>query len=115
MCAVAEGTAAAVRDVVLVNGRVKVGSSRLWPHTERIKAGLACFERSGNPRDAACAMDAFDALMDRYCALPVAGTWRDSCRPDGSFVEEASPASSFYHITLALSELIRVAAQEKSI
>ncbi len=98
-----------VLDEVWADGSAKTPTSRLWPYTERIKSGLACFERSGRARDALCAVEAFDGLM-QYCrGLPVEGTWRDRKRPDGSFVEEASPASSFYHIVLALSELIRVA------
>ena len=106
---VAEG--GTVLDEVWAEGGAKTSSSRLWPYTERIKAALACFEHSGSPRDAACAAEGFDALMGYCRGLPVAGTWRDRRRPDGSFIEEASPASSFYHIVLALSELIRVAGQ----
>ncbi len=99
-----------VLDEVWAEGGPKTRSSRLWPYTERLKAALACFERGGSTRDAACAAQAYDGLMGYCRGLPVAGTWRDRKRPDGGFVEEASPASSFYHITLALSELMRVAA-----
>jgi mannose-6-phosphate isomerase len=51
---------------------------------------------------------AFDVLMT-YCDTPVRGLWRDRRLADGSFVEEAAPASSFYHAALAMAELIRVA------
>jgi mannose/cellobiose epimerase-like protein (N-acyl-D-glucosamine 2-epimerase family) len=36
------------------------------------------------------------------------GLWRDRRGADGQFIDEPSPASSFYHIVLALSELFRV-------
>ncbi len=34
-----------------------------------------------------------------------AGLWRDKMMADGTFVEEAAPASSFYHIVCAIYEL----------
>jgi mannose/cellobiose epimerase-like protein (N-acyl-D-glucosamine 2-epimerase family) len=37
------------------------------------------------------------------------GAWRDKYRPDGTFVDEAAPASSLYHIVAAISELVRAA------
>ena len=36
-------------------------------------------------------------------------TERKDRQRDGKFIEEAAPASSFYHIMFAFSELIRVA------
>jgi mannose-6-phosphate isomerase len=38
----------------------------------------------------------------RYLEMSVPGLWRDRMLPDGSFVEEPSPASSFYHIICAI-------------
>ena len=46
----------------------------------------------------------------RYCDVPTLGLWRDRVLPDGAFVEEAAPASSFYHLMFAFSDLMRVAA-----
>lgn len=98
----------AVYDEVWIDGRPRTTTSRLWPHTERIKANLVRFERTRDPAAAAAAIQAFDVLM-RYCAVPTAGLWRDRMNPDGSFVDEAAPASSFYHIMFAVFELLRVA------
>ena len=95
-------------DEVFVEGMVRARSSRFWPHTERIKANIVRYENTRDPRAARAAVDAFDMLMT-YCNVPVQGLWHDRRRPEGEFVEEAAPASSFYHATLALSELIRVA------
>jgi mannose-6-phosphate isomerase len=98
----------AVYDEVFADGRPRTLTSRLWPHTERIKANVVRFERTRDVAAADAAVEAFDMLM-RYCDTPTPGLWRDRRTPDGGFIEEAAPASSFYHIMLALSELIRVA------
>jgi mannose/cellobiose epimerase-like protein (N-acyl-D-glucosamine 2-epimerase family) len=44
----------------------------------------------------------------QYLRTPVPGLWRDKLKPDGAFVEEAAPASSFYHIVCAIAEMDRV-------
>ncbi len=95
-------------DEVWAEGGVRTPTARLWPQTERIKANIVAYERTGDGAAAGAAHQAFEALM-RYCAVPIPGLWRDRKQPDGGFVEEAAPASSFYHIILALQELIRVA------
>lgn len=100
-------TGSVVYDEVYANGAPRTQSSRLWPHTERLKAHLARFEHAGDISAAAAAVEAFDALQ-RYLDTPIAGLWRDRLLPDGTFVEEAAPASSLYHILLAYAELIRV-------
>lgn len=97
-----------VADEVWIEGRVKIASSRLWPHTERIKAHIARYERTGEAHAATLAAQAFDTLM-RYCDVATPGLWRDRLQANGTFIEEAAPASSYYHIVVALSELIRVA------
>lgn len=98
----------AVYDAVFLDGRARVTSSRFWPHTERIKANLVRYERTRDPNAADAAARAFDMLM-RYCDTPLKGLWRDKRLPEGVFVEETAPASSFYHAMLAMFELIRVA------
>jgi D,D-heptose 1,7-bisphosphate phosphatase len=95
-------------DETWAEGGVRTTTSRLWPHTERIKANIVRFEQTGSISAARNCVEAFDVLMT-YCDVPVRGLWRDQRLPDGSFIDEAAPASSLYHITLALSELIRVA------
>jgi mannose-6-phosphate isomerase len=72
--------------------------ARLWPQTEYLKAAL----RLG---DEAAAVHAATALA-RYLDTPARGAWRDKLRPDGSFVDEPAPASSFYHILVAVLELL---------
>jgi D-glycero-D-manno-heptose 1,7-bisphosphate phosphatase len=92
-------------DETWAEGGVRTATSRLWPHTERIKANIVRFETSGDPRAAEATLQACDALASY---LDPRGFWRDRRRPDGSFVDEPAPASSFYHIVMAYSELLRV-------
>lgn len=96
-------------DEVALNGAPRRRTARLWPQTERLKANLAMIEAFDDPNAPALAVEAFDGLM-RYCAVETPGLWWDLALEDGGFKQEAAPASSFYHIMVALSELIRVAA-----
>jgi mannose-6-phosphate isomerase len=76
---------------------VRDASARLWPQTEYLKAALILGEEAE-------ALVAANAIA-KYLDVPVRGVWRDKLRPDGTFVEEPAPASSFYHLWVALSEL----------
>ena len=73
--------------------------ARLWPQTEYMKAALAL----GEEADALAAANG----LKLYLETPAAGVWYDKLRPDGTFVDEPAPASSFYHIVCALAELSR--------
>lgn len=96
-------------DETYTDGRPRSTTSRLWPHTERIKAGIVRYEAIGDEQAATTVVAAFRALM-AYCDMPKPGLWRDRRLADGSFKDEPSPASSLYHIALSLSELIRAAS-----
>jgi mannose-6-phosphate isomerase len=76
---------------------VRDGSARLWPQTERLKAALALGEE-GQAVRAACG-------LAQYLEVPARGAWRDKLRPDGTFVEEPAPATSLYHLVVAILEL----------
>ena len=80
--------------------------ARLWPQTERLKAHCLAAEMTGNPAHWDKAAEAARGL-EKYLATPTPGLWRDVMNPDGSFVEEAAPASSFYHIICAIAEFDR--------
>lgn len=102
------GRSVAINEVWL-DGSVKDDTARLWPQTERIKAALTLSGRPGRQEiEQAAAVDGVEGLF-AYLQTPVAGLWRDKYRKDGSFVEEAAPASSFYHIICAFGELLRAA------
>lgn len=81
-------------------------NARLWPQTERIKAGALAAEITGEPRWWAMAAAGAEGLM-AYLRTPVPGLWRDKLSPNGDFVDEPAPASSFYHILCAIVELDR--------
>lgn len=80
--------------------------ARLWAQTEQIKAGVLAAQVTGNARWWATAANGAEALI-KYFDVPVKGLWRDKLRADGTFVDEAAPASSFYHIVCAILELDR--------
>lgn len=87
----------------------KRGQARLWPQTERLKAALALAQMSsGADRQVylACAREAVAGLGHYFNGVPK-GLWRDKLLQDGTFVDEPAPASTFYHIVCALTELSR--------
>ena len=73
-------------------------NARLWPQTEYLKAAL----RLGHEADALTAAQGLSA----YLGQPAPGAWRDVQRPDGSFVDQPAPATSFYHLAGAVFALI---------
>ena len=83
-------------------------TARLWPQTEHIKACLIFAELADSAEErtrceglAASAARALQLYLD----APLKGAWKDKLSPDGAFVDEAAPASSFYHITAAIDAL----------
>lgn len=82
---------------------VRDAAARLWPQTEHIKAALAL-------GDEAAALQGANG-MAAYLDTPARGVWRERMRADGGFVEEPSPATSLYHLYLAIRELARFAAE----
>ncbi len=94
----------------LIGGGVRDTTSRLWTHTERIKANVAAWERTHAPQAAEAAAEAFDTLM-RYCETPMPGLWLDRMDSEGHLIDEPAPASSFYHIIVALAELMGATAR----
>ncbi|MDB5443591.1 MAG: manC, partial [Phenylobacterium sp.] len=78
---------------------VRDATARLWPQTEYLKAALIF----GEPGEALGAANS----LARYLEVPARGAWRDKMLPDGSFVDEPAPATSFYHISVAVLELLK--------
>lgn len=81
--------------------------ARLWPQTERIKAAVLAAEVTREVKYWEMAVAGAEGLMT-YLRTPVLGLWRDKYQPDLTFVEEPAPASSFYHVSLAIAELDRL-------
>ena len=82
--------------------------ARLWPQTERLKAHCLAAELTGRQEHWGKAVEAA-AGLEKYFSTPLAGSWWDVLKPDGGFVEEPAPASSFYHIVCAIAEFDRAA------
>jgi mannose/cellobiose epimerase-like protein (N-acyl-D-glucosamine 2-epimerase family) len=84
------------------------GSARLWPQTERLKAAALAARVTGDAKYFAMAASAADSLK-RYLATPIPGLWYDRIGVDGRIVDEPAPASTFYHLVVAVSELSALA------
>jgi mannose-1-phosphate guanylyltransferase/mannose-6-phosphate isomerase len=84
---------------------VRSNQARLWPQTERLKAALILSETAEGGRRILLLDDARKAIAGLQRYLEPSGLWRDKMRADGRFVEEAAPASSFYHIMVAYEQL----------
>ena len=78
---------------------VRDGAARLWPQTEHLKAALVLGSEVEVLRAA--------RGLAQYLDTPARGAWRDKLRPDGTFVDEPAPATSFYHLMVAILELKR--------
>ena len=76
---------------------VREAGARLWPQTEHLKAALTL-------GDAAAALEAANGLA-AYLDTPARGVWRERMGADGEFLVEAAPATSLYHLYVAIREL----------
>jgi mannose-1-phosphate guanylyltransferase/mannose-6-phosphate isomerase len=85
----------------------KRDTARLWPQTERLKAAAILYgsaeagDASRYEVEIVCAAES----LWRYLEVPLKGLWFDKMLADGSFVAEAAPASSLYHIIMAVDAL----------
>ncbi len=96
-------------DQLLDDFSIHQPNARLWPQTERIKAAVALAAsaddaaRSNYLKEAVLGVEGLRTYLD----VPVRGAWLDKMKPDGTFIPEPAPASSFYHIVCAIAELQR--------
>jgi mannose/cellobiose epimerase-like protein (N-acyl-D-glucosamine 2-epimerase family) len=98
-----------IRDGVAINSllddfSVHDGEARLWPQTERLKAAVRLATITRDPGYWSMAAQAAAGLR-RYLQTDVPGLWYDRLTMDGQFIAQPAPASSFYHIVCAISEL----------
>ena len=69
---------------------VKDPIARFWPQTERLKAEVLF----GAEADQIAAAES----LRRYLETPCPGAWHDKMLADRTFIDEPSPATSFYHV-----------------
>lgn len=87
------------------DGSVRSARARLWPQTEWLKSALVLAHCVSEQERAFYLTDASSALRALWLYLTPDGMWRDTMLESGRFIEEASPASSFYHIVAAFAQL----------
>lgn len=87
-------------------------SCRLWAQAETLKAHL-CMIEHGPPEVAAAALpraaQCAEAIGDRWLDGVCPGGWVDHLDAHGNRIARTMPASTGYHLYLAISELSRVA------
>ena len=85
-------------------------NKRLWVQTEAIKAQLARLEDGADP----AASERLELLLERLFGLYLAvghGNWQDHLDAHGGAIAQSAPASSFYHLFVCLTEVLRVRDQ----
>jgi mannose-6-phosphate isomerase len=99
-----------VVDEVETSGSVVKASRRTWPHTEALKANVVEGEigRDGcDERAAACTT----RLMNAFVGRPISGGWMDHLDPVGQPIVAMIPASTLYHLFMAIAEAARVTSR----
>ena len=94
-------------EAILDDMSVHAPVGRTWPQTERVKAGLLARALTGETRFDAVALAGGNALL-RYLDTDHPGLWHDRMHADGRWGTDPVPASTFYHIVFAASELARL-------
>jgi len=98
-------TANVMLDSLNDDGTTRVRRARLWPQTEWLKAALLMAEQAGEAERKAYLEDAAAALRSLKLYLTPEGLWHDKRVSNQKFIDEPSPATSFYHIMGACSQL----------
>jgi mannose-6-phosphate isomerase len=91
-----------VFDQVATDGRVITDTKRIWPLTEYIKARAARYRNRRDPRERDELVAALRLLFEAYL-LPDGG-WRERLRRDLTCYDDALPATTCYHLLVALTE-----------
>lgn len=99
-------------DALNDDGSVRSRRARLWPQTEWLKASLILAETAVDGERQRLTDDAAAALRALWIYLTPDGLWRDKHLPQGAFLDEPAPASSFYHIASAFNQLVETGRVE---
>lgn len=96
-----------VFDSVLRHGTSLDTNKRLWVQTEAIKAQVARMEYANDDQAAIRLEKLLDRIFELYFTVGH-GNWQDHLDVNSKGLAKAAPASSFYHVFLALTEVLRV-------
>lgn len=105
---VAAGTLArdgSIADIVDEAGSIRSGSTRLWPHTEALRATTLAFPSDRTSHQADLREKAVALLFGRFLGPARDGCWIDRCDEAGRPLSSTVPASSLYHIAGAARRL----------
>jgi mannose/cellobiose epimerase-like protein (N-acyl-D-glucosamine 2-epimerase family) len=94
-------------DVILNDGTPYDSRARTWPQTEALKAHLARAEHTDHV-DLEAIAQITNLLLDQYLVHEQEGAWRDQFDEHGNACTTTIPSSTFYHVFLAFSELLRL-------
>lgn len=89
-----------VFDQVEPDGRVTIASKRLWPQLEHAQARAVLGDRAGM-------ISALERCVARY-RVPGLGGWHEHLDRNGRVVSGHMNATSVYHVTIALTEAMRI-------
>ena len=96
-----------VMDEVLPGAGPTKASTRLWPHTELAKAAATEYQAGDAAARAVC-MAALAQIRDHFCSDGYQGGWIDHLDREGQPMVGYMPATSLYHVFLAVAEASRV-------
>lgn len=96
-----------------IDGRPRKTCSRLWSHAERLKASTKRFTKTGDISALSAARQALEMMMS-YRLPENLALWAEWRTEQGRYLDQPVRASSLYHITFALSELITAADQAQN-
>ncbi len=96
-----------VFDAVLRDGTLHDDKKRLWVQTEALKAATARYEATGDMATARRVDGLLGQLFGHYLD-EANGGYEEHLSRDRMGLKDFAPASSFYHVFLALAEILRV-------
>ncbi len=92
------------------DGNITQHTSKLWAQTEALKAHIAQYETYRKQEHMEAIIKTVDNIFQYYLRLD--GLWGDKLDKQLQETSEICPATSFYHIFLAMIEVIRLANKE---
>jgi mannose/cellobiose epimerase-like protein (N-acyl-D-glucosamine 2-epimerase family) len=94
-------------DSVLSHGTSLDENKRLWVQAEAVKAQVARMEFANDDQAAIRLEELLDRMFELYFSA-ARGNWQNHLDVNGKGLAETAPASSFYHVFMALTEVLRV-------